>query len=56
MSLGIFIKKGTKTFSLASLVTELEFLKSLCGLGTGEEQGYRTGPPPELEIYKFYGG
>jgi hypothetical protein len=25
--------------------TELEFLKSLWGLGTEEEQGYRTGPP-----------
>ncbi len=24
---------------------ELEFLKSLWGLGTGEEEGYRTGPP-----------
>jgi hypothetical protein len=24
---------------------ELEFFKSLWGLGTGEEQGYRTGPP-----------
>jgi len=24
---------------------ELEFLKSLWGLGTEEEQGYRTGPP-----------
>ncbi len=26
-------------------VTELEFLKSLWGLGTKEEEGYRTGPP-----------
>ncbi len=25
--------------------TELEFLKSLWGLGTKEEEGYRTGPP-----------
>ncbi len=25
--------------------TELEFLKSLRGLGTDEEEGYRTGPP-----------
>ncbi len=25
--------------------TELEFLKGLWGLGTGEEEGYRTGPP-----------
>ncbi len=24
---------------------ELEFLKSLWGLGTEEEKGYRTGPP-----------
>ncbi len=24
---------------------ELEFLKRLWGLGTGEEEGYRTGPP-----------
>ncbi len=28
-----------------SLNTELEFLKSLWGLGTEEEVGYRTGPP-----------
>jgi hypothetical protein len=26
-------------------MTELEFLKSLWGLGTEEEEGYRTGPP-----------
>ncbi len=25
--------------------TELEFFKSLWGLGTEEEEGYRTGPP-----------
>jgi hypothetical protein len=25
--------------------TELEFLKRLWGLGTEEEEGYRTGPP-----------
>ncbi len=25
--------------------SELEFLKSLWGLGTKEEEGYRTGPP-----------
>jgi hypothetical protein len=25
--------------------SELEFLKRLWGLGTGEEEGYRTGPP-----------
>jgi hypothetical protein len=25
--------------------TELEFLKSLWGLGTEEEEGYRNGPP-----------
>jgi hypothetical protein len=25
--------------------TELEFLKSQWGLGTKEEEGYRTGPP-----------
>ncbi len=25
--------------------SELEFLKSLWGLGTAEEEGYRTGPP-----------
>jgi hypothetical protein len=28
-----------------SLSPELEFLKSLWGLGTEEEEGYRTGPP-----------
>jgi hypothetical protein len=28
--------------------TELEFLKSLWGLGTEEEEGYRTGPPGYL--------
>jgi hypothetical protein len=26
-------------------LSELEFLKSLWGLGTEEEEGYRTGPP-----------
>jgi hypothetical protein len=31
--------------SLVAEVTELEFLKSLWGLGTEEEEGYRTGPP-----------
>jgi hypothetical protein len=29
----------------ASLCSQLEFLKSLWGLGTKEEEGYRTGPP-----------
>jgi hypothetical protein len=29
----------------ACLSTELEFLKSLWGLSTEEEQGFRTGPP-----------
>jgi hypothetical protein len=34
------------TLSPARLaITELEFLKSLWGLGTEEEEGYRTGPP-----------
>jgi hypothetical protein len=28
-----------------NLTTELEFLNSLWGLGTGEEEGYRTGTP-----------
>ncbi len=27
------------------LPAELEFLKRLCGLGTEEEEGYRTDPP-----------
>jgi hypothetical protein len=27
------------------LFPELEFLKSIWGLGTEEEEGYRTGPP-----------
>jgi hypothetical protein len=29
----------------ADTTKELEFLKSLWGLGTEEEEGYRTGPP-----------
>ncbi len=29
----------------SQLKPELEFLKSLWGLGTEEEQGFRTGPP-----------
>ncbi len=29
--------------------TELEFLKSLWGLGTEEEQGYLTGPPGYID-------
>jgi hypothetical protein len=28
---------------------ELEFLKRLWGLGTGEEEGYRTGPPGYID-------
>jgi hypothetical protein len=30
---------------VTALYSELEFLKSLWGLGTEEEEGYRTGPP-----------
>jgi hypothetical protein len=29
--------------------TELEFLNSLWGLGTEEEEGYRTGPPGYID-------
>ncbi len=32
-------------WSTVHVRTELEFLKRLCGLGTEEEEGYRTGPP-----------
>ncbi len=32
-------------FQYTKLLPELEFLKSLWGLGTEEEEGYRTGPP-----------
>jgi hypothetical protein len=31
---------------------ELEFLKCLWGLGTEEEQGYRTGPPGYIKKYR----
>jgi hypothetical protein len=31
--------------SIPRPIAELEFLKSLWGLGTEEEEGYRTGPP-----------
>jgi hypothetical protein len=34
-----------KSWLTAYKVTELKFLKSLWGLGTKEEEGYRTGPP-----------
>jgi hypothetical protein len=34
-----------RTFSILQRRPELEFLKSLWGLGTEEEEGYRTGPP-----------
>ena len=34
---------GLKRFTNSG--SELEFLKSLWGLGTEEEEGYRTGPP-----------
>jgi hypothetical protein len=34
---------GKKPMQL--LASELEFLKRLWGLGTEEEEGYRTGPP-----------
>jgi hypothetical protein len=30
---------------MSTVYTELEFLKRLWGLGTEEEEGYRTGPP-----------
>jgi len=34
-----------KLSELSLSCSELEFLKSLWGLGTKEEEGYRTGPP-----------
>jgi hypothetical protein len=39
----IFQTEGTVSRDFWS--PELEFLKSLWGLGTEEEKGYRTGPP-----------
>jgi hypothetical protein len=41
------VGKGLSLFVYrpARLHSELEFLKSLWGLGTEEEEGYRTGPP-----------
>jgi hypothetical protein len=37
-----------KSQNFATYSTELEFLKSLWGLGTEEELGYRTGPPEPI--------
>jgi hypothetical protein len=42
------LNKGLLPPPLAGMgenLPELEFLKSLWGLGTEEEEGYRTGPP-----------
>ncbi len=36
---------GTYALSKVCISTELEFLKRLWGLGSEEEEGYRTGPP-----------
>jgi hypothetical protein len=36
---------GVKFSGSHKPIPELELLKSLWGLGTEEEQGYRTGPP-----------
>jgi hypothetical protein len=36
---------SNNTAASLRLQLELEFLKSLWGLGTEEEEGYRTGPP-----------
>jgi hypothetical protein len=34
-----------KEVAISAALAELEFLKSLWGLGTKEEEGYHTGPP-----------
>ncbi len=39
------VEKTTSAHSLLLLCTELKFLNILQGLGTEQEQGYRTGPP-----------
>jgi hypothetical protein len=38
-------KKSSIPLCVEEFCPELEFLKSLWGLGTEEEEGYRTGPP-----------
>jgi hypothetical protein len=39
------MKQRIRSIEAKLINTELEFLKSLWGLGTEEEEGYRTGPP-----------
>jgi hypothetical protein len=39
------IPPGYLALRTGTTTPELEFLKRLRGLGTGEEEGYRTGPP-----------
>ncbi len=39
------MQTGSFSETLIGWKSELEFLKSLWGLGTEEEEGYRTGPP-----------
>jgi hypothetical protein len=38
-------KNCSRRLQISVQKPELEFLKRLWGLGTGEEEGYRTGPP-----------
>jgi hypothetical protein len=37
--------EGAQELIVSLFYPELEFLKRLWALGTGEEEGYRTGPP-----------
>jgi hypothetical protein len=39
------MKHGMEPVPRTAKIPELEFLKRLWGLGTEEEEGYRTGPP-----------
>jgi hypothetical protein len=52
----IFIRVLRGHCSIYSVGTELEFLKSLWGLGTEEEEGYRTGPPDYIGLRNSFLG
>jgi hypothetical protein len=44
-TVSIFLLLGLASPAVVSPLSELEFLNSLWGLGTEQEQGYRTGLP-----------
>jgi hypothetical protein len=58
----LFVGRGSRLTvliflrNLCNSMPELEFLKSLWGLGTEEEEGYRTGPPGYIGCWNSFLG